>query len=110
VIDLEVTGPDAFADALDRSITTGAVVNTGDKRDRLGAVRQRPTLHHHHRSRPWRHRQWRQGRRGTREKDVVLAFAQTLRDRLSRYERRSGLHDARQRRLRLAVRPHGLRP
>ena len=87
VIDLEVTSPDAFARALDRSITTSAVVNESQKRDRLGVSRDK--------DRPFTivldpghggidngaH-----GLSGTKEKDVTLAFAKTLRDALSRYD------------------------
>lgn len=87
VIDLEVTGQEDFAEALDRSITTSAVVNTAQKRDRLGVP--------HKKNRPFTividpghggidngaH-----GLSGTQEKDVTLAFARTLRDALSRYE------------------------
>jgi N-acetylmuramoyl-L-alanine amidase len=89
VIDLEVTGQDDFAAALDRSITTSAVVNTAQKRDRLGVAREK--------DRPFTividpgHGGIDNGARGvsgTQEKDVTLAFAKTLRDALSRYEGR----------------------
>jgi len=87
VIDLEVTGQEDFAAALDRSITTSAVVNTAQKRDRLGVAREK--------DRPFTivvdpgHGgidNGANGVSGTQEKDVTLAFAKTLRDALLRYE------------------------
>jgi N-acetylmuramoyl-L-alanine amidase len=85
VIDLEVTGQEAFEKALDRSITTSAVVNTAQKRDRLGATREK--------DRPFTiiidpgHGGIDDGAKGiggTLEKDVTLAFAKRLRDALTR--------------------------
>lgn len=87
VIDLEATSQEEFAQAVDRSITTSAVVNTAQKRDRLGATRQQ--------NKPFTividpgHGGIDNGAvgvGGTREKDVVLAFARTLRDRLEAYQ------------------------
>ncbi|QKV18016.1 N-acetylmuramoyl-L-alanine amidase [Oricola thermophila] len=87
VIDLEVTGQEDFAAALDRLLTTSAVVNSAQKGDRLGVTRDR--------DRPFTivldpgHGgidNGANGVSGTREKDVTLAFAQTLRDVLSRYD------------------------
>jgi N-acetylmuramoyl-L-alanine amidase len=87
VIDLEVAGEDEFARALDRSITTSAVVNTAQKQDRIGAV--------HADDKPFTividpgHGGIDNGAigvRGTQEKDVTLAFSRTLRDRLSRFK------------------------
>ncbi|MAZ15553.1 MAG: N-acetylmuramoyl-L-alanine amidase [Ahrensia sp.] len=87
VIDLVAAGADEFADAMDRSLTTGAVVNSVEKRDRLGSVRQddRPftiIIDPGHGGID----NGAKGVRGTLEKDVVLEFARTLRDRLSRYD------------------------
>src|SRR5690606_26799910 len=84
---LEATSQEEFADAVDRSITTSAVVNTAQKQDRLGATRQH--------NKPFTividpgHGGIDTGAigvGGTREKDVVLAFARTLRDRLADYK------------------------
>ncbi|MCI5073844.1 N-acetylmuramoyl-L-alanine amidase [Oricola sp.] len=86
VIDLQVTGEEAFTDALDRSITTSAVINTAQKQDRLGAVRDH--------DRPFTividpgHGGIDNGAKGvggTQEKDITLAFAKTLRDRLAKF-------------------------
>lgn len=87
VIDLEVTGQQEFRAALDRSITTSAVVNSAQKGDRLGVARAK--------NRPFTividpgHGgidNGAQGLSGTQEKSVTLAFAKTLRDALSRYD------------------------
>jgi N-acetylmuramoyl-L-alanine amidase len=79
--------PDEFAEALDRSITTSAVVNTA-RQARPAGVRcvrdDRPftiIIDPGHGGID----NGAKGVRGTLEKDVVLAFAKTLRDRLSRY-------------------------
>lgn len=87
VIDLEVTDARTFADALDRKLTTSSLVNTAQKRDRLGAVRDRDrtftiVLDPGHGGIDDGAR----GTRGTMEKDITLEFAEVLRDRLSRYK------------------------
>ncbi|MFZ2103203.1 MAG: N-acetylmuramoyl-L-alanine amidase [Oricola sp.] len=86
VIDLEATDQAGFAEALDRSIMTSAVVNTAQKQDRLGAAREKNKLFtividpgHGGID------DGAKGVDGTREKDVTLAFARTLRDALLRY-------------------------
>ena len=87
VIDLEAASELEFAEAVDRELTTSAVVNSAHKRDRLGtAPRQtRPftvVLDPGHGGIDGGAR----GARGTREKDITLQFARVLRDRLSEYE------------------------
>ena len=76
-----------FAEAVDQELTTSAVVNTALKQDRLGAVPRE--------SRPFTvvldpgHGGidgGALGAGGTREKDVTLAFARVLRERLSEYD------------------------
>lgn len=86
VIDLEVTDKQEFAAELDRSIRTSSVVNTAQKRDRLGAERERDqlftiVLDPGHGGID----NGATGVNGTHEKDVTLAFAETLRDRLERF-------------------------
>ncbi|GAB4349465.1 MAG: N-acetylmuramoyl-L-alanine amidase [Oricola sp.] len=87
VIDLEVTNQEDFAAALDRSITTSAVVNTAQKGDRLG-VPHRKDRHFTIVIDPGHGGidNGAVGLSGTHEKDVTLAFAKTLRDVLSRYD------------------------
>ncbi|WP_421848769.1 N-acetylmuramoyl-L-alanine amidase [Oricola sp.] len=86
VIDLEAASELEFAEAVDRAFTTSAVVNSAQKRDRLGTAVQpsRPftvVLDPGHGGIDGGAR----GAGGTREKDVTLAFARALRERLSEY-------------------------
>lgn len=87
VIDLEATTSEKFEAALERSVEAATVVNSSQKEDRLG-VRK------HGRNRPFTvvidpgHGgidEGAEGTKGTREKDVTLAFAEALRDALERY-------------------------
>lgn len=89
VIDIEAASNEAFAAALEESVDADAVVNADQKQARLGpAVRQgdKPftiVIDAGHGGID----NGAIGTRGTKEKDVTLAFAKSLREELQKYSR-----------------------